>query len=67
VTLSDGETAHLNLYRRDIGLELIESGRREKIKLTPVAENSVGAVYKGKPCWFNPKEFVPEHFVHSET
>jgi hypothetical protein len=57
--LSDGESARLYMAYREIGEALLQSGRTEKTDLTPVAEDSAGGIYKGKP-WkrIDPHEFA---------
>jgi hypothetical protein len=39
-----------------IGEALLQSGRKEKIKLIPFAEDSTGKVHHGKPFEMNPRE-----------
>lgn len=56
-TLSDGQSAHLFMAYRDIAAALIQSGRTEKIKLTPVCEDSAGGVHKGAPWDVDPHQF----------
>lgn len=58
VTLTDGQTAFRYLSYADIGYALIESGRPEKIKLTPVCDDSVGATHRGEAFEIDPHEYA---------
>ncbi len=55
--LSDGQSAHLFLSYREIADALLTNGRTQKTKLTPLCQDSLGNVYKGKPWEVDPVEF----------
>jgi hypothetical protein len=56
-TLADGESAHLFIAYRQIGEALLRDGARQGGKVTPVCQDTVGNVYRGKPWNVNPSEF----------
>ena len=57
-TLADGQSARMHISYQDIAAALIQSGRTQPTKLTPVCEDSVGNVYRGKPWDVDPQEFI---------
>ena len=56
-TLADGQSAHKLLSYQGIAAALVQTGRTKKTKVTPVCEDSVGGIYKGKPWEVDPAEF----------
>lgn len=58
VSLAEGERAFLHISYADVGGALIEAGLKQKMKLTPVCEDSVGGEYRGKSWTIDPVEFV---------
>jgi hypothetical protein len=57
VALSDGQSAHIFIAYAGIAAALIQSGRNGKTRVTPIAEDSVGNIYKGNPWDVDPNEF----------
>lgn len=58
VILKDGASAHLLMSYADIGQALIYSGRRAKVDVIPIAEDSLGVTHRGKPWHVDPVEFT---------
>ncbi len=57
-TLSDGQSAQIYMSYDDIGRALIQSGNTQKLKLTPVCDDSTGVTYRGEPWDVDPQEFL---------
>ena len=57
VTLADGESVSCYISYRDIASALVNSNRSEKVRLTPVCEDSASGVYKGEAWDVDPAEF----------
>ena len=58
ITLADGQTARLHQSYADIGLALMSSGFSGKSRITPICEDSVGGIHRGKAWDVDPQELV---------
>ena len=58
ISLADGQSAQVFFSYKAIGDTLVSHGCTQKIKLTPICEDSFGTVYKGKLWEVDPQQLV---------
>ena len=58
ISLADGQSAQVFFSYKAIGDTLVRYGCTQKIKLTPICEDSFGTVYKGKLWEVDPQQLV---------
>ena len=60
-TLADGEQASIHLTYNEVGLGLLNTRGPRLLKVFPVAEDSSGRKFRGKPWTVNPDEWATRH------
>lgn len=56
--LNEGDVAHKTLPYSAVGEALIRQGFKEKIRITPVCEDTLGSHYYGEPWDIDPREWM---------
>jgi hypothetical protein len=56
--INDGQAAHVLIPYAEIGAALLQAGVREKTRLVPLCEDSVGHIHRGEPWELDPAEIA---------
>lgn len=60
-TLADGEQASVHLAYNEVGLGLLNARGPRPLKIIPIAEDSSGRKFRGKPWTVSPDEWATRH------